>query len=72
MFKAMRFRRKAMAEQAQLDALAPKVGDIAPDFENPIPMPCNTKNDSRTTITATVTKTASRKNARLIIIRIQT
>ena len=33
MFKAMQFRKQAQAQQAQLDALAPKVGDVAPDFE---------------------------------------
>lgn len=33
MLKAMHIRGKAKARQEELDALAPRVGDIAPDFE---------------------------------------
>jgi peroxiredoxin len=33
MFKAARFRKEFKDQQEQLDALAPKVGDVAPDFE---------------------------------------
>ena len=31
--KTTQFRKKAMAWQREYDALAPKVGDVAPDFE---------------------------------------
>ncbi len=33
MFNSVRYQREAKAWQKQFDALAPKVGDIAPDFE---------------------------------------
>ena len=33
MLKTMQFRRESKAWQEQFDALAPKVGDEAPDFE---------------------------------------
>jgi len=33
MFDMVQQRKKFMARQKQLDALAPKAGDIAPDFE---------------------------------------
>jgi peroxiredoxin len=33
MFKATRFRKEFKDQQEQLDALAPKVGDVAPGFE---------------------------------------
>ncbi len=33
MFKTIRYRRQHKNWQEQYDALAPKVGDIAPDFE---------------------------------------
>lgn len=33
MLNAIQIRRKELAHQQRLDALAPKAGDIAPDFE---------------------------------------
>jgi hypothetical protein len=33
MLNMIRFQRKARARQEQLEALAPKAGDMAPDFE---------------------------------------
>lgn len=33
MLRMTELRRKAVARQKQYDALAPKVGDLAPDFE---------------------------------------
>jgi hypothetical protein len=33
MLNALRIRREFKARQQQLDALAPKAGDLAPDFE---------------------------------------
>jgi hypothetical protein len=33
MLKTIRYRNKTMAQLKELDALAPKTGDLAPDFE---------------------------------------